>query len=165
MYLFQAYNIVSKSKGLIISWFSCYISTNMYVNDSWLNANLDNKKKYVDVEVLLLMFDQEKFFGMGQQCTTHQIENYLRPTPTLLFHMSSHKKADHTKGDDKWAGAKVILSLNYGLWPFSSAYFHTDVPKREISTHSFQFIRIQGVCKKNVLSVHFWILIHFMPLF
>ena len=94
------------------------------------------------------MFDQEKFFGMGQQCTTHQIENYLRPTPTLLFHMSSHKKADHTKGDDKWAGAKVILSLNYGLWPFSSAYFHTDVPKREISTHSFQFIRIQGVFKK-----------------
>ena len=130
--------------------------------DSWLNVNLDNKKKYVDVEVLLLMFDQEKFFGMGQQCTTHQIENYLRPTPTLLFHMSSHKKADHTKGDDKWAGAKVILSLNYGLWPFSSAYFHTDVPKREISTHSFQFIRIQGVFKKNVLSVHFWIL---MPLF
>ena len=62
------------------------------------------------------MFDQEKFFGMGQQCTTHQIENYLRPTPTLLFHMSSHKKADHTKGDDKWAGAKVILSLNYELW-------------------------------------------------
>ena len=119
----------------------------------------------MDVEVLLLMFDQEKFFGMGQQCTTHQIENYLRPTPTLLFHMSSHKKADHTKGDDKWAGAKVILSLNYGLWPFSSAYFHTDVPKREISTHSFQFIRIQGVFKKNVLSVHFWILIHFMPLF
>ena len=123
--------------------------------DSWLNVNLDNKKKYVDVEVLLLMFDQEKFFGMGQQCTTHQIENYLRPTPTLLFHMSSHKKADHTKGDDKWAGAKVILSLNYGLWPFSSAYFHTDVPKREISTHSFQFIRIQGVCKKKCAECTF----------
>ena len=43
--------------------------------------------------------------------------------------MSSHKKADHTKGDDKWAGAKVILSLNYELWGSSHVLEMLDIIK------------------------------------